>query len=108
MCAGKLVRCKFCDWARPVWSRSRGRRVSGWVVLREHVESAHPAEYEAIQDAIKPGRVSVREYVRRAIQTRPPSSVGFMVNRRPPSAATGRPSSRDRRSRRSRSRRGAK
>lgn len=46
----RRVRCRFCDFTRPVWFTSpSGGRANGFNVLANHVEAEHPEEYAGIQ-----------------------------------------------------------
>ncbi|MDP3768820.1 MAG: hypothetical protein Q8S13_12460 [Dehalococcoidia bacterium] len=50
--ATRKLRCRFCDWKCPVWYRNkRGRNVSGWALLLQHVTDRHekvPVDIEAV------------------------------------------------------------
>jgi hypothetical protein len=51
--AGTFVRCKHCEWSRPVWWRNgAGKARSGYKALRMHVSDDHPAEYDKLQAAL--------------------------------------------------------
>jgi hypothetical protein len=48
----KLVKCRFCDWTRPLWYKANGRTRSGWDKLRDHVGDAHPMEAKQIDSSL--------------------------------------------------------
>ncbi len=51
----KHLKCAFCDWTGPTFTRLKnGRRRNGYELLRSHVMDEHEGEWDRIQEAIGP------------------------------------------------------
>ena len=47
---GRTVKCRYCDWQRPLWFKGQTGAYSGFTVLQKHIHDEHPVEYAAIQE----------------------------------------------------------
>ena len=49
-----ILKCKYCDWQIKRWrTNSKGKRINGSHMLREHVQMQHWEEYEKILTQIE-------------------------------------------------------
>lgn len=43
------IKCHFCEWSRPVFWTTRGKRYSGFEALRNHMLDEHTKQWDELQ-----------------------------------------------------------